>query len=138
MRLHSSRIITPGGTIAGTLTVRGTTIADIRPDPAPPSEEPVLDLGERWIAPGFIDSHVHGGGGAQCNSSDVDEILAVARFHAAHGTTALLATTVAAPVEGLERALTAIARAAGNASPGAIILGAHLEGPFLSPTYPGR
>ena len=61
----------------------------------------------------------------------------MARFHARHGTTGLLATTVAAPVAELESSLGAIGRCTGQASGGATVLGAHLEGPFLSPAYPG-
>jgi N-acetylglucosamine-6-phosphate deacetylase len=92
----------------------------------------MLDLGDRWVVPGYIDPHVHGGGGAQCNTSDTEEIEAVARFHARHGTTGLVATTVAAPMQELESALGAIARCGAPT-----LLGAHLEGPFLSPKRPG-
>src|SRR5947209_3735845 len=91
-----------------------------------------IELGECWLIPGFIDVHVHGGGGAQCNTSSADEIAEVARFHARHGTTGLLATTAAAPLEDLRASLTAIDRCT---APN--LLGAHLEGPFLSPERPG-
>jgi N-acetylglucosamine-6-phosphate deacetylase len=91
-----------------------------------------VDLGDRWLAPGFIDTHVHGGAGAQCNTDDPAEVQAMARFHAEHGTTAMLATTVAAPVDELEVALRTIATCN---SP--TVLGAHLEGPFLSQERPG-
>lgn len=87
----------------------------------------MLELGESWLVPGYIDPHVHGGGGAQCNTSEPEEIAAVARFHARHGTTGLLATTAAAPVSELCAALEAINR---RAVPN--LLGAHLEGPFLN------
>ena len=92
----------------------------------------LVELGDRWLVPGYIDVHVHGGGGAQCNTSETDEVAAVARFHARHGTTALLATTAPAPMEELCAALAAIARC-----PEPNLLGAHLEGPFLSRARPG-
>jgi N-acetylglucosamine-6-phosphate deacetylase len=76
--------------------------------------------------------HVPGGGGGKLNCSDPDEIATVARFHARHGTTALLATTVSAPVDELTTALATIARCDAPT-----LLGAHLEGPFLSPRRPG-
>jgi N-acetylglucosamine-6-phosphate deacetylase len=144
MRLRSERIITPEGTVAGEVLIEGGLFSRI--DRVGGSlgtvgaDDGVLDLGRRWLAPGYIDTHVHGGGGAQCNTSDPDEIAAVARFHAAHGTTALLATTVAAPVDDLCTALETIALCTGGrgeARDGAEVLGAHLEGPFLSRVRPG-
>ena len=141
MRLRSERIVTPSGVLAGELVVDGGRISELRPGAAA-LRSSALELGDRWLVPGYIDTHVHGGGGAQCNTADPDEIAAVARFHARHGTTAMLATTVAAPLAELERALGAVGRCAHPASRGAqtggaTILGAHLEGPFLSPTRPG-
>jgi N-acetylglucosamine-6-phosphate deacetylase len=141
MRLRSQRIVTPGRVIAGELIVEDGRISELRRGGAR-SRSSALELGDRWLVPGYIDMHVHGGGGAQCNTSDPDEIAAVARFHARHGTTAMLATTVAAPPAELERALGAVDRCAEPASRGAptggaAILGAHLEGPFLSPARPG-
>jgi N-acetylglucosamine-6-phosphate deacetylase len=158
VRLRSTRIITPDGVVAGTVVVDGRRIAAVVADGVGPAvraddagaavvaDEAVagapqgddLDVRARWVAPGFIDTHVHGGGGAQCNTSDPDEILAVARFHAGYGTTGLLATTVAAPIAELESVLAAITDAATvTASGGAAVLGAHLEGPFLSRSFPG-
>ena len=131
MRLRCERILTPAGVIAGEVAVDGERIVAVSPRPVDRVDPDVLDLGALWLAPGFIDTHVHGGGGAQCNTADSDEVDAVAAFHAQHGTTALLATTVAAPLEQLEASLAAIARS------GAIVLGAHLEGPFLSREWPG-
>lgn len=129
VRLVSERVITPGGTVDAEVSLRDGVIESVGP------RRPrggAVDLGDRWLAPGLIDGHVHGGGGAHCNSDDPDRVLAVARFHAAHGTTALLATTVAAPLPDLELAVRAINAAARRGGDGAAVLGAHLEGPFLS------
>ena len=129
MRLRCERIVTPTRVIAGEVAVDGGRIASVSLRPAGSGE--VLELGGRWLAPGLIDTHVHGGAGAQCNTPDPDEVDAVAAFHALHGTTALLATTAAAPLDELEASLAAIARS------GPIVIGAHLEGPFLSAEWPG-
>lgn len=87
----------------------------------------------RYLLPGFVDLHVHGGGGADFMEGEA-AVRQAARFHAQHGTAALLATTVTAPIEDLEAALTGIHTVIQNPGPGeARILGVHLEGPFISP-----
>jgi N-acetylglucosamine-6-phosphate deacetylase len=129
MRLRSERIITPQGVVAGEVAIAGSRIASVDQALAGPES---VDLGDRWLAPGFIDTHVHGGAGAQCNTDDPAEVEAMAGFHAEHGTTAMLATTVAATVHELEAALRAIA-----ACDSPTVFGAHLEGPFLSQERPG-
>ncbi len=132
--LRSERIVCPSGTIDGEVVISGGQIAAVDPIGAPADD--VLELGSSWLVPGYIDAHVHGGGGAQCNTTDPDEVAAVARFHADHGTTGLVATTVAAPVDEICVALDAISRCA-DAPSGVTVLGAHLEGPFLSRERPG-
>ena len=134
MLLRSRRIVCPGGTLDGEVVVQDGRISSAGPASGAPSvsDDEVLDLGTGWLVPGYIDPHVHGGGGAQCNTSDAEEIAEVARFHARRGTTGLVATTVAAPMEELQSALDAVARCAAPT-----LLGAHLEGPFLSRERPG-
>lgn len=86
---------------------------------------------ERWIVPGFVDVHVHGGGGHDTMDGK-DGVLGLARFHARTGTTALCPTTVTEDEDALARALAGVAAAQGVLQSGARILGAHLEGPFIS------
>jgi N-acetylglucosamine-6-phosphate deacetylase len=85
------------------------------------------------VLPGFIDVHVHGGAGHDTMDGE-DGVLGLARFHARKGTTALCPTTVTSEVSSLERALGGVARAAARPPEGvsARVLGAHLEGPFIS------
>ncbi|MCW3006530.1 MAG: N-acetylglucosamine-6-phosphate deacetylase [Solirubrobacterales bacterium] len=136
--LRNGRVVTPVGVVREDVHVRGGQILAVGSRAADAEGAAVVDLAGRWLLPGFIDVHVHGGGGAQCNTADPADVQTVAAFHAQHGTTALLATTVAAPVDDLLVSLEAI-RAA-TADPGehaAEVLGAHLEGPFLGLGRPG-
>lgn len=86
-----------------------------------------------YILPGFVDLHVHGAGGKDTMEAG-DALSVIARMHAQHGTTSLLATTMTAPIHELETALAAIApyctqRESGSAR----VLGVHLEGPYINP-----
>lgn len=92
-----------------------------------------IDAGGLKLVPGFIDVHIHGGGGYDVMKGEVEHILGVSRFHAAHGTTAFLPTTLTADRESIERAVRSIAAAAEQGTDGAEIVGIHLEGPFISP-----
>jgi len=91
------------------------------------------EASSRLILPGFIDTHVHGGGGGDCMDG-AEGIRTLARFHLAHGTTTLLPTTMTRPWDEVLAALAAVgAVRAEGVRLGADIHGAHLEGPFLSP-----
>jgi N-acetylglucosamine-6-phosphate deacetylase len=86
----------------------------------------------RYIAPGFIDLHVHGGGGSDIMDG-AGAAARVAECHAARGTTALLATTMTAPPEDLEAAFAALQEACAQRGPRASrVLGVHLEGPYIN------
>ncbi len=107
-----------------------------------PAADRVVHLAGRVVAAGFIDVHVHGGGGAQFSGDSEDEVTeaayAVARLHARHGTTSLLATTVSESPERLRKAMRGLAAAiASPREDGARIEGIHLEGPFLAASKVG-
>ncbi|RMC97139.1 N-acetylglucosamine-6-phosphate deacetylase [Aquitalea palustris] len=88
---------------------------------------------ERYILPGFIDLHVHGGGGVDIMEGG-RAAEAVARLHAQHGTTAMLATTMTAPMDEIENVLAALGPCCRQRTPGtARLLGVHLEGPYINP-----
>jgi N-acetylglucosamine-6-phosphate deacetylase len=86
-----------------------------------------------WILPGFVDVHVHGGGGGDAMDGP-DGVRALAAAHLRHGTTTLLPTTLTAPWPEVTEALRGIAAVRSEADPALPALpGAHLEGPFISP-----
>lgn len=105
------------------------------------SQMPALDASGCIVAPGLLDVHTHGGGGCDVMDATVAAMQVMARAHGKHGTTGLLAATVTAGQDTLEK----IAHTVGEAMQlshqagwnGAQILGLHLEGPYLSPAKKG-
>lgn len=92
----------------------------------------VIDADGAFVAPGFIETHVHGGGGGDVMSGNVEEVVTCARMHARGGVTAILPTTLTAPIDAIRRALDACEEAARLTYDGATIVGAHIEGPYLN------
>lgn len=125
-------ILTPDGFVDGVLHVDAAgRIAAIEGRAV--SQTQARDGGQALVLPGFIDLHVHGGGGRDLMEGG-DAGLQVARRHARHGTTALLATTMTAPLADLEAALAPLGALCRDGAPGAArVLGVHLEGPYISP-----
>ena len=102
----------------------------------------VVDVGGRVIAPGFIDIHLHGGGGADLMDGDPEAALTIARAHAKGGSTAIVPSTLTSSMADLYQALDNIRfakeRMAGEPGfDGARILGVHLEGPYFSMEFKG-
>lgn len=124
-------ILTPDGFVQGMLRVDDAgRIAAIEGEPV--TEAQARASGAPLLLPGFVDLHVHGGGGRDIMEGG-DAGLQVARRHARHGTTALLATTMTAPFEDLQTALSALGPLCRDGAPGAArVLGVHLEGPYIN------
>jgi N-acetylglucosamine-6-phosphate deacetylase len=119
-------ILTPSGWVHGEIAFsdRITNISGGITDPQRNSDE--------YILPGFIDLHVHGGAGKDVMEGG-DAVHTIARIHARHGTTSMLATTMTAPPEDIDIALTAIGKAVQQRGKNeARVLGAHLEGPYIN------
>jgi N-acetylglucosamine-6-phosphate deacetylase len=130
--LTGARVVMAGAVLDdGWVRVDGSRIAEVgsgRP------EDEVLDLGGGWLVPGYIDIHTHGGGGHDVARSPEDMAASV-DFHLGHGTTRTLVSLVTAPVGELVDQLGWIADLAernGTDTAGGRVMGAHLEGPFLS------
>jgi len=96
----------------------------------------ILDAKGRTIAPGFIDIHIQGAGGADILDGTLDALKTISQTCARFGTTSFLATTVFTPGEE-NKHLATVAQSAGRDLGGANLLGIHLEGPFISPQKRG-
>ena len=97
----------------------------------------VLDVDGNYIAPGFIDMHLHGGGGSDTMDGTEEALKTIARTHAEGGTTAIVPTTLTAPEDDIRQALSSVSSLVGEELEGASILGAHVEGPYFSQEQAG-
>jgi N-acetylglucosamine-6-phosphate deacetylase len=130
--LARGRVVTPDGVLSpGWIRLAGDLIDAVGPG-EPPERQPagltITDLRGQWVLPGFVDMHVHGGGGTSFTAGPADDARRAAGFHRRHGTTTIVASLVTAPLADLE---ARAAMLAGLAREG-VIAGIHLEGPFLS------
>ena len=126
--LTGARVVTPSGVIdGGVVELVDGLIAGVGPGNAATIAAGTIDLDGGWLLPGFIDLHMHGGGGHDLTASAADTAAAVA-FHRSHGTTRTLVSLMAQPVAAMVDQLGWLARATRAGE----IAGVHLEGPFLS------
>ncbi|MDR2510083.1 MAG: N-acetylglucosamine-6-phosphate deacetylase [Spirochaetaceae bacterium] len=99
-----------------------------------PSDTNIIDVEGAYIVPGFIDTHTHGCGGFGTEDESVESLVEMSRFLSRYGVTAFNPTLY--PAENMPQALAVLTEARGKES-GAMIMGFHLEGPFLSPARIG-
>ncbi|MDN5894877.1 MAG: N-acetylglucosamine-6-phosphate deacetylase [Nocardioides sp.] len=95
----------------------------------PPPRPPGVDLEGITVVPGFVDTHVHGGGGGSFSDATREATLAAVELHRSHGTTSLVASLVSAPPADLLRQVDVLAAHVHDD----LLAGIHLEGPWLSP-----
>src|SRR5580704_8393660 len=130
--LTGGRVVTPEGVLSpGWIQVAGNLIDAVGPGMATPPVPPGLsatDLRGHWVLPGFVDLHVHGGGGTSFTEGPADDARRAAAFHRGHGSTTMVASLVTAPLADLEARAAMLADLVGQG----VIAGIHLEGPFLS------
>ena len=129
--IGNGRIVLPDRIVSnGSVLIECGRIAAVN-EPAP-SGAAVIDACGGFILPGFIDLHVHGGGGADFMDCEPGCIHAAARAHCKHGTTALMPTTMTCADDVLEKMIACYLEAVKTPTGGAQLLGLHLEGPFFS------
>ncbi|MGY4971704.1 N-acetylglucosamine-6-phosphate deacetylase [Streptomyces sp. SceaMP-e96] len=131
--LAGARIARPSGVVErGRITVEGGLIGDVHSrdvDLAEGVSGSVVDLTGHLIVPGFVDVHVHGGGGGSFSSADPEECLSVVETHRRHGTTSMVASTVTGELPDLARQAAVLAELVQQGE----LAGIHFEGPFISP-----
>ena len=134
MIFGNARLIFPDGIREGLeiVTHKGK-IAEIRQQTRAPAKD-VVDLDGNYLAPGFVDLHVHGAIGRDTMEASAEAFRAICDYHASGGTTSLLLTTATAPISAIVDVLKAV-RDCRSTIPQ--IAGVHIEGPFISKTKRG-
>jgi N-acetylglucosamine-6-phosphate deacetylase len=137
--LSNARVVTPGGVLdPGWIALDADRIHTMGSGDPPMGDVEINDLGSNYVLPGFVDLHMHGGGGAGVTTTDPAEILRAIAFHRRHGTTRTLASLVTSPVEEMAAAArTVVDIMSSSGSLERSIAGIHLEGPFLNPLHRG-
>lgn len=131
MILANARLVLPDGIRDSLeLVVENGKIAEIRER----SSDAAIDLKGNYIAPGFVDLHIHGALGRDTMEASPEAFQAICDYHATGGTTSLLLTTVTAPISEIVQVLKAV-RSLGGAIKQ--IAGVHVEGPFISKARAG-
>ncbi len=124
----SGKVITPEGIINGSVAFENGLISEVSAGKAE---------NDYYIAPGFIDIHVHGGGGHDFMDGTEEAFLGAAKLHASHGTATLLPTTLTCPDEELFHSFDIFRKVQNDETYGGMFYGMHLEGPYFSSKQAG-
>ena len=114
----------------GSVLIKDGKISKINPTNI--SEENIIDAKGLYLAPGFIDVHIHGAGGHDTMDGTFEAINEISKVIVQRGTTSFTPTTMTVAAEDIVKSMKVIKEAKENGTDGANVLGAHLEGPFIS------
>lgn len=133
LQIINGKVITPSGILpSGCVLIKEGVIAAIGEHEIAGQNVTVVDAGGRYISPGFIDIHIHGGGGYDFMDGNETAFLQIAKTHARYGTTAMLPTTLTSTKEEMLQTLAVYEEANKKNEDGAQFLGMHLEGPYFA------
>ena len=124
----SGKVITPEGIVNGSVSYENGKINEVCAGVAE---------NDYYIAPGFVDIHIHGGGGHDFMDGTEEAFLGAAKLHASHGTATLLPTTLTCPDEELFHSFSVLRNVKNDETYGGMFYGMHLEGPYFSPMQAG-
>ena len=137
IKIINGTIITGGESLIGNVVLKDRVIDYLGTEDISADGAQIIDAKGLYVAPGFIDMHTHGAGGADFMDGTVDAYLTAARMHAVHGTTLLYPTTLTSTNEALFASFETYRKAEEMNTDGARFGGMHLEGPYFSPMYAG-
>lgn len=132
--IKNANIVTSSGLIYSNCVVDNGIISCISNDMQ--ACDNVIDAEGKYLIPGFIDLHCHGGNCYDFMDASESEMKIISDFHLSHGTTTMLATTLAGSAEETEKSLINFSKYLKN-NPNGTLFGVHLEGPWLNPLQCG-
>jgi N-acetylglucosamine-6-phosphate deacetylase len=133
LKIINGQIITPEGVIkGGSLLIADGKISEISNSNIDAPDAAIVDAKGKYVSPGFIDIHVHGGGGHDFMDNTEEAFLGIAKLHAQYGTTAMLPTTLTSEKADLLQTLSIYEDANKKNTHGAQFIGIHLEGPYFA------
>lgn len=144
--IKGGTVLTGGNEFLGDVLIRSGRIIYVGPDgdavlknaiDMKEGEAMVIDAEGRYVSPGFIDLHVHGGGGSDFSDGTMEAFRTVLSFHCSHGTTLLYPTLMAGSAESLYKAMETYKEVKAMDIDGAVMGGWHMEGPYFAPSRRG-
>ncbi|QGW27416.1 N-acetylglucosamine-6-phosphate deacetylase [Phnomibacter ginsenosidimutans] len=135
---HNAQVITPNHILAnGSVVVENDIIIGIERNLPYVQDAIMIDVEGKYLSPGFIDIHVHGGGGFDFMDATIEAFEKIAQSHKAHGTIALMPTTLTSTPELLESVLQTYQEIKAQKSSIIRWLGMHIEGPYFALAHKG-
>jgi len=133
VKIYNGKIITPYKiNLNGSILINNDKIIEVSEGSIDAPNALQIDAHGKYIAPGFIDIHVHGGGGYDFMDATETAFLKAAELHVKYGTTSLTPTTLSSSKEELLQVLSLYESANSKNTKGARFAGLHLEGPYIS------
>jgi N-acetylglucosamine-6-phosphate deacetylase len=132
IKIFNGKIITPQGIKNGTVVITNDKISEVTESNVDIASAIEIDAKGNYVSPGFIDIHVHGGGGYDFMDGTEEAFLKVAELHARYGTTSMLPTSLSSTKEAMLKTLEAYESANKKNVNGSQFLGMHLEGPYFA------
>lgn len=134
IRIKSDKIVLTDSLYNGYVYIENGKIVEVSKDEKAADES--YDFTGKYVAPGFIEIHCHGGGGCEFAGS-AEDIVNAANFHFEHGTTSICPTISAAPFKVMTNAVEAFEKALCDKNLKGNLIGLHFEGPYLSKSQVG-
>jgi N-acetylglucosamine-6-phosphate deacetylase len=138
LKIINGIVVTPHRVIKnGCVLIERGKIVEVAGGDIKTEDYRIINASGKYVSPGFIDIHVHGGGGYDFMDGTVEAYLGAAEAHGIHGTTAMVPTTLTSTNDELKNTFSIFKEAKSKNKRGAELLGLHLEGPYFAMSQRG-